>query len=65
MTLGLVPLAGRRRAWLRAARRLGRALYDFDGLRAFKAKLAPRAWDPIFLAYPPGRSARVRAVSTR
>lgn len=55
VTLGLVPLAGDVNRWLRAARRLGRALYDFDGLRAFKAKLAPRAWDPIYLAYPPSR----------
>lgn len=54
VTLGLVPLAGDVAPWLQAARRAGRALYDFDGLRAFKAKLAPRAWDPIFLAHPPG-----------
>jgi phosphatidylglycerol lysyltransferase len=27
-------------------------LYDFDGLRAFKAKLKPQSWDPIFLSYP-------------
>ena len=56
VTLGLVPLAGEVSSWLRAARRLGRSLYDFDGLRAFKAKFKPRAWDPIFLAYPSGRS---------
>ena len=31
-------------------------MYDFDGLRAFKAKFRPRAWDPIFLSFPPGRS---------
>jgi phosphatidylglycerol lysyltransferase len=54
VTLGLVPLAGEVGPWLRAARRMGRQLYDFDGLRAFKAKLAPQAWDPIYLAYPPG-----------
>lgn len=52
VTLGLVPLSGEINPWLRAARRWGRTLYDFDGLRAFKAKLKPRAWDPIFLAYP-------------
>ncbi|HEU0029157.1 MAG TPA: DUF2156 domain-containing protein [Kofleriaceae bacterium] len=56
VTLGLVPLAGNVDRWLRAARRLGRALYDFDGLRAFKAKLKPRGWDPIFLSVPPGKS---------
>jgi phosphatidylglycerol lysyltransferase len=54
VTLGLVPLSGEISPWLRAARRWGKALYDFDGLRAFKAKLKPRAWDPIFLSYPRG-----------
>ncbi|MEO8552570.1 MAG: DUF2156 domain-containing protein, partial [Kofleriaceae bacterium] len=53
VTLGLVPLAGEVSSWLRAARRLGRSLYDFDGLRAFKAKFKPSEWDPIFLSYPP------------
>jgi phosphatidylglycerol lysyltransferase len=64
VTLGLVPLAGEVSSWLRAARRMGRALYDFDGLRAFKAKFKPRGWDPIFLAYPPGRSASVALFDT-
>jgi phosphatidylglycerol lysyltransferase len=54
VTLGLVPLSGEISPWLRAARRWGSSLYDFDGLRAFKAKLKPRAWDPIFLSYPRG-----------
>ena len=53
VTLGLVPLVGEVTPWLRAFRRWGRALYDFDGLRAFKAKFKPRAWDPIWLAHPP------------
>jgi len=61
VTLGLAPLAGDVGPILRSARKFGRALYDFDGLRAFKAKLSPRAWDPIFLSYPPGTSS-VRAV---
>jgi phosphatidylglycerol lysyltransferase len=56
VTLGLVPLSGEVSPWLRAARRWGKSLYDFDGLRAFKAKLKPRGWDPIFLAYPRERS---------
>ncbi|MBX3157086.1 MAG: DUF2156 domain-containing protein [Deltaproteobacteria bacterium] len=64
VTLGLVPLAGDVGRWLRAARRLGRSLYDFDGLRAFKAKFAPSTWDPIFLAYPPGKSATVALTDT-
>jgi phosphatidylglycerol lysyltransferase len=52
VTLGLAPLAGDVSPFLRFARRWGRLLYDFDGLRAFKAKLKPKTWDPIFLAYP-------------
>ncbi len=56
VTLGLAPLAGEVSPWLRFARRWGRALYDFEGLRAFKSKLKPREWDPIYLAYPRGRS---------
>ena len=60
-TLGLAPLAGEINPVLRSARRVGRVLYDFEGLRAFKAKLAPSSWDPIFLSYPPGGSS-IRAV---
>jgi phosphatidylglycerol lysyltransferase len=56
VTLGLAPLAGEVSPWLRFARRWGRALYDFEGLRAFKSKLKPRAWDPIYLSYPRGKS---------
>jgi phosphatidylglycerol lysyltransferase len=64
VTLGLAPLAGDVGPVLRSARRFGRALYDFDGLRAFKAKLAPRRWDPIYLSYPPGTSASLAVVDT-
>jgi phosphatidylglycerol lysyltransferase len=56
VTLGLVPLTGDVGRWLRVVRRLGTALYDFDGLRAFKAKFKPSAWDPIYLSYPPGET---------
>jgi phosphatidylglycerol lysyltransferase len=56
VTLGLVPLSGEVSPWLRAARRWTRSLYDFDGLRAFKAKLKPCGWDPVFLAFPRERS---------
>ena len=52
VTLGLVPLAGPLPAWLRLARRSGGGLYDFEGLRAFKAKLRPAAWAAIYLSYP-------------
>jgi phosphatidylglycerol lysyltransferase len=57
-TLGLAPLS--RRAgfeehnplWLRGllgwVRAHGRRFYNFDGLDAFKARLQPERWDPIF-----------------
>lgn len=64
VTLGLAPLAGEVGPVLRSARTLGRALYDFEGLRTFKAKLSPRQWDPIFLAYPPRGSAIAAIVDT-
>jgi phosphatidylglycerol lysyltransferase len=57
VTLGLVPLVGEVGGWLRVFRRWGGGLYDFAGLRAFKAKFKPRAWDPIYLSHPPGTSA--------
>lgn len=52
LTLGLVPLAGDVNAWLSKIRDTTRSLYDFAGLRAFKEKLRPQHWDPIFVAYP-------------
>jgi phosphatidylglycerol lysyltransferase len=64
VTLGLAPLAGDVSRWLRAARKISRALYDFDGLRAFKAKLKPRSWDPIFLSYPKGQNTVIAIVDT-
>ena len=51
-TLGLAPLAGPISGWLRAARSLSRPLFNFDGLAAFKRKLRPDAWAPIYLVYP-------------
>lgn len=61
LTLGLAPLAGDVSPLLRAARASGKLLYDFKGLRSYKAKLEPEHWAPIFLAYPPTQSA-VRSV---
>ncbi len=52
VTLGLAPLSGAVPRWLRVARKLGGRFYDFEGLRAFKAKLRPTAWSPIYLSYP-------------
>ena len=63
VTLGLAPLSRRARLpadegavphplWLRAVlawtRLHGRRFYNFDGLDAFKAKLQPDSWEPIF-----------------
>lgn len=61
-TLGLAPLSGHVTGTLRAARRVASALYDFSGLRAFKAKLKPHAWEPIYLAHPPGASSHLALV---
>ncbi len=59
VTLGLAPLAGSVSRWLRMARWLGSPLYGFAGLRAFKAKLRPHAWEPVYLCVPPGASTLV------
>lgn len=56
VTLGMAPLAGDVAPWLRLARAALRGLYDFDGLRRFKARLVPDAWESVHLAWPPGGS---------
>jgi phosphatidylglycerol lysyltransferase len=57
LTLGLAPLSGDVPEPLQLARRSMSLLYNFEGLRAYKAKLGPRTWSKIFLAYPPTQSA--------
>jgi len=52
VTLGLAPLAGPVSGWLRTMRSWSRPLFNFDGLAAFKRKLRPQGWEPIYLAYP-------------
>ncbi len=54
LTLGLAPLAGDIARWLRFARWAGGPFYDFDGLRRFKAKLRPHAWEPVYLCTTSG-----------
>lgn len=54
VTLGLAPLAGDVAPWLRVARAVGARLYNFEGLRAFKARFRPHAWHPIHLSWPKG-----------
>lgn len=51
VTLGLAPLSGPVRGWLGVLRAWSAALYDFGGLRAFKARLRPAAWAPIYLCH--------------
>lgn len=58
-TLGMVPLAGDVPRPLRSIRRVARGFYDFEGLRAFKAKLRPRRWDAVYLSHPEDQSALV------
>lgn len=59
VSLGLSPLSQRaglsyaeHPAWLRASlslvRRWGAPFYSFDGLDAFKARLCPDAWEPLY-----------------
>lgn len=57
LTLGLSPLAGDVPWSLGLARKYAAPLYDFGGLRAFKAKFRPQRWAPIHLSFPPGLSA--------
>jgi lysylphosphatidylglycerol synthetase-like protein (DUF2156 family) len=56
VTLGLAPLAGPVQGWLRTVRRWSRPLFNFDGLAAFKRKLRPKQWEPIYLTVPIGQS---------
>ena len=57
VTLGLLPLAGPLPWPLALARRLGRGLFDFRGLEAFKQKLRPQRWQTLWLGYPADQSA--------
>ena len=45
----LTPTAGIRTTF-------GSPLYSFEGVRAFKAKLRPYHWEPIYLSYPAGQN---------
>jgi phosphatidylglycerol lysyltransferase len=56
VTLGLAPLAGPVGRGLRTVGKMTRRLYSFEGLRAFKAKLLPQRWDPIYIGIPEGTS---------
>lgn len=51
-TLGLAPLAGEVGPLLALTRHYTTRLYNFPGVKSFKEKLRPCAWEPVFLAYP-------------
>ena len=53
-TLGLAPLAGDVGPLLAFTRDYTTRLYNFPGVRAFKEKLKPRDWVPVYLAFPQG-----------
>jgi phosphatidylglycerol lysyltransferase len=59
VTLGLAPLAGSIGGWLRVVRRWSAPLYDFSGLQAFRNKLRPGHWDPIYVSVPRAAPATV------
>lgn len=61
VTWGLAPLAGA--PWpMRAIGKLARGLYDFRGLRAFKARLHPREWQRVWLVVPEDASVALAIV---
>ena len=53
-TPGLTPLAGGIAWWLRAARAVTSPLYDFDGLRRFRARLSPARWSTVWMVWDRG-----------
>jgi len=57
LTLGLAPLSGDVPLLLRVARKRLAFLYNFEGLRRFKAKLRPNEWQPIYISYPAAQGA--------
>jgi len=52
VTLGLAPLSGSVTRWLRFVREVSHPFFNFTGLAAFKRKLRPHAWEPMYLAFP-------------
>jgi hypothetical protein len=57
VTPGLTPLAGEVPWWLRAAAVVMRPLYDFQGLRKFRARLSPQRWALVWLVWDRGSAA--------
>jgi lysylphosphatidylglycerol synthetase-like protein (DUF2156 family) len=60
VTLGLAPLSGEVSSALAATRDMTGNLYNFVGVRAFKEKLRPARWEPVYLAFAePQNSVRI------
>lgn len=51
-TLGLCPLSGPVPPEYALVGKLAAPLYDFEGLRAFRARLRPHAWERVLLEHP-------------
>jgi phosphatidylglycerol lysyltransferase len=51
-TLGLCPLSGPVPPEYALVAKLAAPLYDFEGLRAFRARLRPHAWERVLLEHP-------------
>ncbi len=64
VTLGLAPLAGNVSGPLKIARAISALLYNFDGVRIYKAKLRPSEWTPIYLAHPATQGAAISIVDS-
>ncbi len=64
VTAGLAPLSGPVSPPLRIARWLSRPLFDFAGLRAFRERMHPHAWEPVWLAYPRGQSTTLHLIDS-
>jgi len=52
VSLGLAPLSGPVPEWMKRIGSLAPWLFDFEGLRAFKARLRPQAWESMYLVHP-------------
>ncbi len=64
VTAGLAPLSGAVILPLRIARWLSRPLFDFAGLRAFRERMHPQSWEPVWLAYPRGQAATLHLIDS-
>ncbi|HEX5052115.1 MAG TPA: DUF2156 domain-containing protein [Planctomycetota bacterium] len=60
VSLGLTPLSGPIAPLLRAAGAIGAPLYDFAALRAFRQRLHPDRWQPVWLLH--GKHRRLLAL---